>query len=230
MTTWREKVSFLVTRLYRPSGDAAQEYLKWYFGTMVWQQTTWLGINCWKSVTDLWNYQEILFSLKPTLVIEFGTRFGGSAVFYTSILRLIGQPFKVLSVDISFDALNPAARGYPEIEFVESSSTVPAVAERIRQLKSEFPGRVFAILDSDHSKDHVLAEMKMLRPLLCAGDYLLVEDSCVNGHPIMPGFGPGPYEAIEAYEREFPDDYTHDHGRENKFGWTLAPNGYLVRR
>ena len=94
--------------------------------------------------------------------------------------------------------------------FVKSSSAAPAIAEQIRRLKSEFPGKIFAILDSDHSKDHVLAEMKLVRPLLSAGDYLIVEDSMLNGHPVLPGWGPGPYEAIEAYEQEFPNDYTHD--------------------
>ena len=52
--------------------------------------------------------------------------------------------------------------------------------------------KTFAILDSDHSMDHVLAETKLVRPLLAAGDYLLVEDSSVNGHPVLPGWGPGP--------------------------------------
>jgi cephalosporin hydroxylase len=226
----RKTFSYLATRFYRPSGAVAEEYMKWYYGTQVWKQTTWLGINCWKSVSDMWSHQEILFNLKPSLVIEFGTSHGGSAVFYTSILRLIGEPFRVLSVDISHRALDSAARDYPEIEFVESSSTQPAIAERIQQLKAEFPGKVFAILDSDHSMDHVLAEMRLIRPFLAAGDYLLVEDSCVNGHPIMPGFGPGPYEAIEAYEQEFPDDYAHDREHESKFGWTLAPNGFLIRK
>jgi cephalosporin hydroxylase len=51
----------------------------------------------------------------------------------------------------------------------------------------------------------------------------------LNGHPVLPAFGPGPYEAIEAYEQEFPNDYTHDLARENKFGWTFAPNGFLIR-
>jgi hypothetical protein len=77
--------------------------------------------------------------------------------------------------------------------------------------------------------NHVLDEMKLLRPLLSAGDYLIVEDSTLNGHPVLPGWGPGPYEAIEAYEHEFPNDYTHDVARENKFGWTFAPNGFLIR-
>jgi cephalosporin hydroxylase len=76
---------------------------------------------------------------------------------------------------------------------------------------------------------HVLAEMKLLRPLLSAGNYLIVEDSNINGHPVLPRWGGGPYEAIEAYEHRFPNDYAHDRARENKFGCTFAPNGFLIR-
>jgi cephalosporin hydroxylase len=222
--------SFLAAlHFYRPTGSELDGYHNWYYGTLVWLKTTWMGVKCQKSVADMWNYQEILFELKPSLVIEFGTRHGGSALFFASVMRQIGAPFKVLSVDISHENLDPAAERDPDIVFVESSSTIPAVAEYIQRLKGDFPGRIFAILDSDHSMDHVLAEMKLLRPLLCAGDYLVVEDSNINGHPVLPGWGPGPYEAIETYEREFPDDYAHDVARENKFGWTFAPNGFLIR-
>jgi cephalosporin hydroxylase len=219
----------LALHFYQPTESEAEEYHKWYFNTFVWKTTTWLGVPCWKSVADMWNYQEILFELKPSLVIEFGTAHGGSALFYANIMRQIGEPFKVFSVDIDHKRLEPAARRDPDIVFVESSSTVRAVAEHIGHLKSEFPGKIFAILDSDHSMDHVLGEMKLLRPVLCPGDYLIVEDSCINGHPVLPGWGPGPYEAVEAYEHEFPNDYTHDVARENKFGWTFAPNGFLIR-
>jgi cephalosporin hydroxylase len=122
-------------------------------------------------------------------------------------------------VDPNHGPLDPAARCDPDILFVESRSTVPAIAAHIQRLKSEFPGKIFAILDSDHSMNHVLAEMKLLRPLLSAGDYLIVEDSNLNGHPVLPGFGPGPYEAIEAYEHEFPNDFKHDvAGRTNSAG------------
>jgi cephalosporin hydroxylase len=89
---------------------------------------------------------------------------------------------------------------------------------------------VFAILDSDHTMEHVLAEMKLLRPVLRAGDYMIVEDSNINGHPVLPGHGPGPYEAIDAYEREYPNDYVHDRERETKFGFTFATNGFLIRQ
>ncbi len=222
--------SALAVFVYQPTGAEPEEYNKWYYNTFVWRNTSWMGVTTWKSVSDMWNYQEILCELKPSLVIEFGSNQGGSALFFASVMRQIGRPFKVLSVDITHKPLDPAARKDPDILFVESSSTDPAIAEQIERLKREYPGPIFAILDSDHTKDHVLGEMKLLRPLLSSGDYLLVEDSIVNGHPVLPGWGPGPYEAIEAYEAEFPDDYAHDVERENKFGFTFAPNGFLIRK
>ena len=225
----RQLASGVAGTIYRPGDDVTEEYHKWYYGTLVQERTSWLGVKCWKSVSDMWNYQEILTELKPSLLVEFGTRHGGSALYFATVLRQLGHPFTVLSVDITHGGLNPIARRDPDIEFVESSSTAPDVARRIAELREEFPGPVFAICDSDHSRDHVLAEMKLLRPLLVSGDFLVVEDSNVNGHPVLPGFGPGPYEAIEAYEAEFPDDYRHDQKREEKFGWTFSTNGFLIR-
>jgi cephalosporin hydroxylase len=151
-------------------------------------------------------------------------------MFFATIMRQLGHPFRILSVDVDQETIREPARHDPNIELLASSSTEPKVAERIRQLRVEYPGPVFAILDSLHTAEHVLAEMKLLRPLLTAGDYLIVEDSNINGHPVLPGWGPGPYEALEAYEREFPDDYRQDRAREEKFGFTFATNGFLVRR
>lgn len=225
----RQMFSCVSGMIYRPTDSIAEEYHKWYYGNFVWNTTTWMGIKCLKSVSDMWNYQEILIELEPSLVIEFGSRFGGSALFFAKVMMHIGQPFKVLSVDISHKDLDPAAR-QPDILFIESPSTAPAIAEQIRRLKNEYPGKIFAILDSDHSMKQVLAEMKLLQPLLTAGDYLVVEDSNLNGHPVLPRFGAGPYEAIEAYEREFPGDYEHDVAREKKFGFTFATNGFLIRK
>ncbi|WP_272937655.1 CmcI family methyltransferase [Mycolicibacterium tusciae] len=227
MSLIRQLASGVAGVIYRPSDEIADEYHKYYYGTMIWSTTSWRGIPCQKSVSDMWNYQEILHDLKPALVVEFGTLCGGSAVFFADILR--GQGAKVLSVDITHKNVHDRARQDPDVMLLESSSSAPDVASRIRDLRSEFPGPVFAILDSDHSKDHVLAEMKLLRPLLVSGDYVVVEDSNVNGHPVLPGFGPGPFEAIEAYEAEFPNDYAHDRERENKFGFTFATNGFLTR-
>jgi cephalosporin hydroxylase len=225
----RQLTSSVVAAIYRPGDDIADEYHKWYYGTFTWTGTSWLGVPCLKSVSDMWNYQEILTGLKPGLVVEFGTRHGGSALYFATVLRGIGRPFRVLSVDITHKTVAAQVRQDPDIELMESSSTDAGVAERIRQLRGQFADPVFAILDSDHSRDHVLAEMRLLRPLLVVGDYLVVEDSNVNGHPVAPGFGPGPFEAIEAYEQQFPGDYRHDREREGKFGFTFATNGFLIR-
>jgi cephalosporin hydroxylase len=224
--------NLLVYSSYKLRGTAShapENYLLWYYYNRVWQTTSWLGIPTLKTPTDMWNYQEILVELKPSLVVEFGSCKGGSALFFSSILRTFGKPYQVFSVDIDADSIYESARQDPNIEFLTSSSVAPAVAERVRQLRAEYPGPVFAILDSDHSTDHVYAEMVMLRPLLQPGDCLIVEDTVINGHPLLPNWGPGPFEAVEKYRSNFPDDYTRDLSRENKFGFTFAPNGFWVR-
>ena len=116
----KRAATFLARYFYQPTGSEPEEYHKWYYNTFVWKKTTWMGIDCWKSVSDMWNYQEILFELKPSLVIEFGTAHGGSALFFASVMRQIGEPFKVLSVDINHSRLDPAARCDSDILFVES--------------------------------------------------------------------------------------------------------------
>jgi len=164
------------------------------------------------------------------LLLEFGTFYGGSAMFFASILRQIGAPFRVLSVDIDHSNVYDAVKQDSAIELLTASSSGEDALQRIKKLKAEYPGPVFAILDSDHSKAHVLSELMAIRPLLSSGDYVIVEDSNINGHPVLPLWGPGPYEAVTEYVKNFPDDYILDSERENKFGFTFAPHGFLMRR
>lgn len=208
---------------------AKRYYHLWYYNTGVWQQTTWMGVQTYKSPMDMWNYQEILVSLQPSLVIEFGTWHGGSALFFSSVMQQIGRPYVVVSVDITESRISEKAKSDPNIRLLTMSSASPEAQQSIKALRDNYHGPAFAILDSDHSKKHVLAEMMNLRDILVAGDYLVVEDSNVNGHPVWKSFGPGPYEAIEEYFRTFPIDYRHDIVRERKFGFSLAPNGFLRR-
>jgi cephalosporin hydroxylase len=228
---WRQILaSRLNYFLYSPDLSVADKYHCWCYNTKVWQRTTWMGVTTYKSPADMWNYQEILFALKPALVIEFGTAFGGSALFFASVMRQIGNRFRVLSVDIEDKRIDVKAKRDPDIQLLTMSSTDERVSFLIQELRHIFPGPIFAILDSDHRKPHVLRELKLLRPLLVSGDYLIIEDSNINGHPVNPGWGPGPFEAIDEYLRMFPDDYQHDIEREAKFGFTFAPNGFLIRR
>lgn len=209
---------------------AKRYYHLWYYNTGVWQQTTWMGVQTYKSPMDMWNYQEILVSLQPSVVIEFGTWHGGSALFFSSVMQQIGRPYVVVSVDITASRISEKTKSDPNIHLLTMSSASPEVRQSVRTLRQKYPGPAFAILDSDHSKQHVLAELVNLRDILVAGDYLVVEDSNINGHPVEKSFGPGPYEAIQEYFRMFPQDYDHDFDRERKFGFSFAPNGFLRRR
>ncbi|HZE81478.1 MAG TPA: CmcI family methyltransferase [Candidatus Polarisedimenticolia bacterium] len=209
---------------------AKRYYHLWYYNTGVWQQTTWMGVQTYKSPMDMWNYQEILVSLQPSVVIEFGTWHGGSALFFSSVMQQIGLPYVVVSVDITASRISERTKVDPNIQLLTMSSASPEVRQSVKTLRQKFPGPAFAILDSDHSRQHVLAEMLNLRDILVTGDYLVVEDSNINGHPVAKSFGPGPYEAIQEYFRMFPQDYDHDFDRERKFGFSFAPNGFLHRR
>jgi cephalosporin hydroxylase len=209
---------------------ARRYYHLWYYNTGVWQKTTWMGVQTYKSPMDMWNYQEILVSLQPSVIIEFGTWHGGSALFFSSVMQQIARRYVVISVDITASRISEKTKADPNIRLLTLSSASAEARQSIKTLRQNYPGPAFAILDSDHSKQHVLAEMVSLRDILVAGDYLVVEDANINGHPVEKFFGPGPYEAIEEYFRMFPHDYEHDFERERKFGFSFAPNGFLRRR
>lgn len=210
--------------------DAGLGYHLWYYNTGIWKTTSWAGVRTLKLPSDMWNYQEIIAKLKPSLIVEFGSRHGGSALFFSAVLKQVNPSGKVLSVDIDSESISNLAKEDPTIELKSASSTSPQVLNRIAELRQEYPGSIFVILDSDHKKPHVLNEMLLLRPLLQPGDYLVVEDSNINGHPVRPGWGEGPYEAIQEYFRRYPNDYQVDRSREDKFGLTFATGGFLIRK
>lgn len=226
-------MSSKLKRFYNNLWGRAAGYLyhKWYYErAKVWTSTRFLGIATMKSVSDMWSYQEIISDIKPPLIVEFGTFAGGSAIFFNMIGRAVNPSVKVFSVDIDHGLLDARTKDYPEIEFLESSSTDAAVARRIAELRADNPGPGFFILDSDHSKKHVLAELISLREVLQPNDYVVVEDANVNGHPIARNWGAGPFEAMEEYFQRYPNDYSRDAQREQKFGFTFATNGFLVFR
>jgi cephalosporin hydroxylase len=239
---WTTVRSHRLVLVPRPPGDhiraevigsddpAPTDYHIWYYGNGVWKSTSWLGVRALKSVSDMWNYQEILAELRPRLVVEFGTKYGGSALFFASVLDGLGLDYRILSVDTVAGLIDDRAGTHPRIELLTGSSTGEETRRRIGVLRGEYPGPAFAILDSDHSADHVEAELALLTPLLGSGDYVVVEDSNLNGHPVMPDYGPGPYEAVERYLAAHPGSYVHDEARERKFGFTFAPGGFLIRQ
>jgi cephalosporin hydroxylase len=186
-----------------------------------WTEATWLGTQALKNPLDLWVYQEIVFETKPELIVETGTYRGGSAVFLASLCDLVGRG-EVVSIDI--EPLRDDYPAHPRITYLAGrSSTDPAVVEEVRARADGRP--ILVILDSDHSKAHVEAELAAYASLVPVGCYLIVEDSNIG--QIRKDLMPGPLEAIETFLAGT-DGFVIDRERE-KFLITFNPSGYLRR-
>ena len=207
-----------------PEGEA---YIRWFVGKNVWKGMMWHGIRTLKLPSDIWNYQEVIFERKVEHVIETGTRHGGSALFFAETLAARGGDGRVVSIDI--DAHSRQLASHDRITFLVGDSAAAEMVERALGLLPRERGPIFLILDSDHSRDHVLRELRAWVPKLARGDYLVVEDTVVNGNPVRPDHGPGPLEAIAQYLDEAPGLLQADRARESKFGTSLAARGYYTR-
>jgi cephalosporin hydroxylase len=207
-----------------PAGEA---YVRWFHEANVWKNMTWHGIRTLKLPSDIWNYQEIIFERKVDHVIETGTRHGGSAVFFAETLAARRAPGPVVSIDVDRAARQIAA--CEGVHFLIGDSAGASMADQALALLPPARGPLFLILDSDHARDHVLRELRTWVPRLRTGDYLVVEDTIVNGHPVRPEHGPGPMEAIAQYLAEAPGLLTHDAAREAKFGASFAARGHYIR-
>jgi cephalosporin hydroxylase len=203
------------------------------YDSLLWDQMKWLGVHAQQNPSDVWSYQQILFETKPDFVIEAGTNHGGGALLWATLLSVINPEAKVFTIDI--EDKHEAARQVPlfreKVEFFLGSSTSEQVFNVIRERVGK--KKVVVILDSNHAKDHVLAEMLLYGDLVSVGSYLLVQDTNVNGHPVLPGFGPGPWEAVEAFMAAGARSkggalFEIDRSRELLFS-SMHPKGYLKR-
>ncbi len=200
-------------------------YTRWYYDAAdtTWKATRWRGVHVTKSPLDLWTYQELLHRLRPEVVVETGTLQGGSALFMADVMDLAGTG-RVVSIDV---VANPGRAEHPRIEYVVGSSVDPGVVARVRELVGG-AAPVMVVLDSDHRAAHVAAELEAYHGLVTPGSYLVVEDTVVNGHPVEPGFGPGPKEALDAFLAAHPD-FAPDPACE-PFGVSFNRGGWLRRR
>ena len=185
----------------------------------------WLGVPIQKLPMDLCILQEILWETRPEQIIECGVNFGGSTWFLATVCDAMNHG-QILAVDISLASVWPQVPQHPRVEMVEMSSTSPEFVKLARERSAG--KRTMVILDSDHSCQHVLDELRLHASLVSPGCYLICEDSNMNGHPVLESFGPGPYEALEQYLPEVPGMWTVDRHRERLLV-TFNPNGYLRR-
>lgn len=228
--TGDEVRALIASHLTGETRDVTDAFHKAWYGSMhTWGMTYWMGVATLKNPLDLWLYQEIIVALKPALIIETGTAFGGSALYCAQMMELAYMSTMAgLIVTIDRDPAGPTPF-HRRIMPVVGDSLAPETLWKVRQRVETVPaGRhVVVLLDSDHSAAHVRKELDAYAGFVTPQSYLIVEDTNVNGHPVLPDHGPGPHEAVDAFLVEHPEFATDPFCE--KYLLTMNPGGWLRR-
>lgn len=198
---------------------------------------SWMGRPMIQLPTDVMAMQEIIWAVKPDLIIETGIAHGGSVIFSASMLELIGKG-EVVGVDIEIRPHNrQAIERHPmskRITLIEGSSTAPEIVTKVHA-HAAGKQKILVFLDSNHTHEHVLAELNAYAGLVSAGSYCVVFDTFVEDMPDdykwvdRPwGKGNNPKTAIWEWIKSHPE-YEIDRSLENRLLVTSAPDGFLRR-
>jgi cephalosporin hydroxylase len=197
---------------------------------------TWMGRPIIQYPQDMIAMQEIIWELKPDLIIETGIAHGGSIIYYASILELIGKG-EVLGIDIDIRAHNRAEiESHPmskRITMLEGSAISQEIIEKIKPF-TEGKKTVMVCLDSNHTHAHVLAELQLYSPFVTVGSYLVAFDTIVEDLPAdlyadRPwSVGDNPKTAVWEFLKSN-DDFVINNEIDNKLLVSVAPSGYLKR-
>ncbi|HDY67078.1 MAG TPA: cephalosporin hydroxylase [Candidatus Scalindua sp.] len=179
-----------------------------------------MGVCLSKCPLDAWIYQEIIWEIRPEVIIETGTAQGGSALFFASLCDLLKKG-EVITIDIVDDCNVSHSRMHRIIGDCLSNEVISKI-KKIAGNKS-----AMVILDSAHNREHVLKEMELYSEFVSIGNYMVVEDTNLSGHPVRPSWEGGPMEAVEKFMRNR-KDFEIDRTRE-KFYLTFYPKGFLRR-
>lgn len=208
-----------------------QFHMLWYHAPHTWAMTRYKGVPMLKCPMDLQVYHELIWDLRPDLVIETGTLFGGSALWFADQMEPWGG--RVVSIDIE-NQREPVAGGYqftpvkhPYITFLEGDSTAPATVARAAASAAP-TDRVMVVLDSDHHEAHVRKELDAYAGLVSVGSYLVVEDTNISGRPLVVPDDGGPGAAVESFVAEHPEFGAN--ALCERFLLTMHPRGWLWRK
>jgi cephalosporin hydroxylase len=236
----------------RPLLEASQAFLLASVDAKYSYNFGWLSRPIIQYPQDIVAMQELIWSVRPDLIIETGIAHGGSLIFSASMLALLdlcdatlaGEVVdprkprrKVLGVDIDIRAHNRAAiEAHPmatRIQMIQGSSIAADVVARVKEIAAGAE-RVLVCLDSNHTHDHVLAELEAYAPLTSRGSYCVVFDTVIEDLPaaLYPDrpWGPGnnPKTAVREYLKTHPE-FIVDESIQNQLQVTVAPDGWLKR-
>lgn len=197
---------------------------------------SWMGRPIIQYPQDMIAMQEIIWKVKPDLIIETGIAHGGSLIYYASLLELIGKG-EVLGIDIDIREHNrKEIESHPmikRIRMLQGSSIDTSLADEVKRY-AESKSSVMVCLDSNHTHSHVLDELKLYSPLVTIDSYLVVFDTIVEDLPdnYLPGRtwarGDNPKTAVFEFLRSHPE-FVIDTDIDNKLLVSVAPQGYLKR-
>ena len=199
---------------------------------------SWMGRPIIQYPQDMIAMQEIIWELKPDLIIETGIAHGGSLIYYASILELIGKG-EVLGIDIDIREHNKLEIEkhpmFKRITMIQGSAIDPVIVDEVRK-RTEGKQVVLVVLDSNHTHEHVLAELKFYAPFVSLNSYIVVYDTIVEKLPqnYLPGLirpwgkGDNPMTAVTSFLAQ-QSGFEIDHSINNKLLISVAPDGYLKR-
>jgi len=206
------------------------ELMKLFHSLPIWESLWFQNVRIIKNPLDLWMLQQIAYEIRPDFVIETGTWYGGSALYWAHTLNGMGlENARVLTVDIQ-DLTGQGASSNPlwkkYVEFSLGSSIDPAIVAKFAHRTKN--SRTIVNLDSDHSMHHVLNELRAYAPMVTPGSYIAVEDTHLDGVPTHPEQGPGPMAAVLQFLAEN-HEFEQDLSREAMV-MTSYPGGWLRRK
>ena len=196
---------------------------------------SWMGRPVIQLPEDLLMVQELIYKVQPHVIIETGLAHGGSSVFYASLMEILGRG-RVISIDIEIRPHNRRAiEAHPlkkRITLIERSSVEPQTAEEVRNLLAP-DEKVMVILDSNHTKEHVLKELELYAPLVTSGSYIVAADGVMEDlHDVPRGKAEwtrdNPKAAVHEFLASHPEFELDP--EPSRLGVTYWPDAYLRRK
>ncbi len=205
----------------------SQFHRLWYDTATTWSMTRYRGIPALKNPCDMQICHELIHELRPTLIIETGTAFGGSALHFADCLAMAGNNGRVVTIDTKNSR---EFENVDQITCLIGSSIDPEIVAQVAWHVARSPGPVMVTLDSDHARDHVLAELDAYAGFVTPGSFLIVEDTNLGGHPIPIGMiDGGPGAAVDLFLESPVGQHFEREILAERYLLTMHPNGWLRR-